>query len=349
MPNPQQLTPHLVAELTARGSWKKRNYGDAFAQAGNAAELALQSGDELSWWNMKHLQAECLRDQGLIEECLELARFLAEHPLTATSPDLGARAYTVLAVSLQGLGRLQEAAQAASTAGSFVAGNAKFVNLHVQAQQALIAALAEGRLLDEAWRECMVLESLLTQYVDDDTAGKAYWVIGNVAFLSNRVTEGSTFHDVAAERLAPSKDVDLWARFNRASAEMRLQAKLGDAATLRCIERAELATDIAGANDRERLEMLQVRAHWHYLTGDMDAAIKILEPVCARASILAKQTAAEAHFLLGRALAAKGLAEESRRHLEEAATLFDKAAASERSATVREYLGNAYGQNLQGE
>src|SRR4029453_2244103 len=182
MATPQQLTPHLVAELTARASWKKRDYAKAFEQAGQEADLAAEAGDQLAWWNMKYLQAECLRDQGSIEECVELATFLTEHPLTATAPDLGARAHTVRAVSLQGLGRLPEAAQAAATAGSLIAGNPNFVNLHVQAQQALIAALAEGRLRDEAWQECMVLEALLTQYVGDDTAGKAYWVIGNVAF-----------------------------------------------------------------------------------------------------------------------------------------------------------------------
>lgn len=347
MPTPQQLPAHLVAELTARASWKKRDYSAAFDQAGTAGELALEAGDDLAWWNMLYLQGECLRDQGLIQECLPIATTLTEHPLTPSAPDLGARAYTLLAVALQGLGRLPEAARAAATAGARVAGNPNFVYLHIQAQQALIAALAEGRLVEEAWQECLVLESLLTQYIDDDIAGKAYWVIGNVAFLSNRVTEGSTFHDVAAERLSPSKDVDLWARFNRASAEMRLQAGLGDAATLRCIERAELATDIVDANDRERLEMALVRAHWHYLTGDTTAAVEILQPLCARAAILATQTAAEAHFLLGRALDSEDRTAESRRHLEEAARLFDKAAASERSANVREYLGqSAYGHNL---
>lgn len=349
MPTPQQLTPRMVAELTARASWKRRDYGTAFNQAADAAALALEAGDDISWWSIKFLQAECLRDSGSIEECVQLSRELTEHPLTATAPDMGAKAYTILAVSLQGLGRLPEAAEAAATAGALVAGNVNFVYLHIQAQQALIAALAEGRLLDEAWRECLVLESLLAQYVDDDTAGKAYWVIGNVAFLSSRVMEGSTFHDLAAERLSPSKDVDLWARFNRASAEMRLQAKILDAATLRCIERAELATDVVGGSKRDRLEMSLVRAHWYFLTGDMPAAIRILEPLCRESDFLAAQTAAEVHFLMGRALKSENRSDEALRYFEEAATLFDKAAAPERSATVRAYLGNAAGQNLRGE
>lgn len=346
-----QLTPHLVAELTARASWKKREYDDAFRQAGEAAALALDAGDELAAWNMKYLQTECLRDKGAIQECLQFASELMEHKLTAKSPELGARAGTMLAVALQGLGRLPEAATAAADAAKLVAGNANLVYLHILAQRSLIASLAEGRLLDDAWRECLVLETLLTDDVDEDTAGKGYWVIGNVAFLGDRVADGSRYHDLAAERLSPSKDVDLWARFNRASAEMRLQAKLSDAATLRCIERAELATDIVGGSERDHLEMSLVRAHWNYLSGDMNAAIEILEPLCRRSSILASQTAAEAHFLLGRALLGAGRVDDARPAFDEAARLFDKAAAPERSAAVRTYPLGTDGrhQDRQGE
>ncbi|MCA4133103.1 hypothetical protein [Arthrobacter sp. M4] len=337
MPTPQ-LTPHLVAELSARASWKKREYDVAFREAGEAAEMALAAGDELAWWNMKYLQAECLRDKGAIMECLQMAMDLKENALTGTSAELGSRAGTLLAVSLQGLGRLPEAATAANDAAKLVAGNVNLVYQHILAQRALIAALAEGRLLDDAWRECLVLETLLGDAVDEDTAGKGYWVIGNVAFLSGRLEDGSRFHDLAADRLSPSKDVDLWARFNRASAEMRLQAKIADAATLRCIERAELATDIVGGSERDHLEMSLVRAHWNFLSGDMAGAIAILEPLCAKSSILAIQTAAEAHFLLARAFLGAGRDDDARRTFEEAARLFDRAAAPERSAVVRTHL-----------
>ena len=160
-----------------------------------------------------------------------------------------------------------------------MAGDFENVNLHIHAQQALIAALAESGRHEEAWQERLDLESLLTDHVDEDTAGKAYWVIGNVAFLSNRVNEGGHYHDLAAGRLSPSQDVDLGHGSIGALAEMRLQAKLGDAATLRCIERAELATDVVGGSERDILEMSLVRAHWYYLTGDMDTAISHLTPL----------------------------------------------------------------------
>ncbi|MFE4196467.1 hypothetical protein ACFRJ9_11430 [Paenarthrobacter sp. NPDC056912] len=333
-----QLAPHLVAGLNARGKWKERNFDEAFRLAGEAAQLAADAGDDLAWWNMRYLQAECLRDQGNIEKYLALASELNDHGLTASSPELGAKAGTMVAIGLQGLGRLPEAATVAADAAKLAARDADLLYVQILAQRALIAALAESRLLDDAWRECLVLETLITDDVDEDTAGKGYWVIGNVAFLADRVADGGRYHDLAAERLSPSKDVDLWARFNRASAEMRLQAKLSDAATLRCIERAELATDIVGGSERDHLEMSLVRAHWNFLSGDMQEALTILEPLCARSSILATQTSAEAHFLFARTLLESDRREDALAVFEESAKLFDQAALPERSATVREHL-----------
>lgn len=336
-----QLASHHVAGLTARAKWKERDFDEAFRLAGEAAGLATLAGDEESWWNMRYLQAECLRDQGRIEEYLGLAVELNDHSLTATSPELGAKAGTMVAIAFQGLGRLAEAATMAAEAAKLAARDSDLVYVQILAQRALIAALAESRLLDDAWRECLVLETLLTDDVDEDTAGKGYWVIGNVAFLADRVADGGRYHDLAAEMLSPSKDVDLWARFNRASAEMRLQAKLSDPATLRCIERAELATDIVGGSERDHLEMSLVRAHWYFLSGDMPQATAILEPLCSRSSILATQTSAEAHFLLARTLLESGRREAALATFEEAAALFEQAALPERSMAVREHLRHA--------
>ncbi|WP_427173101.1 hypothetical protein [Arthrobacter sp. 92] len=340
MPSPRKLLPYVLAELQARESWKSRDYEAAKTQAARAAAQALEADDRSAWWNMVYLQAECLRDEGTIPECMELARRLTEDRLSHEFPSLAARAYTLLAISQQGLGRLPEAVTAATIAAEAIAGDSEYVYLHVEAQRALIAALAESRLLDDAWTQSLLLESLLTELVDEDTAGKAYWVIGNVAFLSGRLHEGGHYHDLAAERLSPSRDVDLWARFNRASAVMRLEAELADPATLRCIERAELATEVVGGSRRDLLEMSFARAHWHYLTGDMPTAISILGPLCAESGILAAQTAAEATFLLGKSLLAQGEKPDAIQRFEDAAALFDDAAASERSAQVRAFAAS---------
>ncbi len=339
MPSPRKLSPYVVAELQARESWKNRDYTTAKARASEAAALALEAGDLSGAWTMNYLRAECLRDEGSIPECLELAKLLADDPLSSEYPSMAARAYTLLAVAQQGLGHLPEAVAAATSAARLVAGEPEDIYLYIEAQRALIAGLAESRRLDEAWTQCLLLESLLTDLVDEDTAGKAYWVIGNVAFLIGRLTDGGRYHDMAAEWLSPSKDVDLWARFNRASAVMRLEAELIEPATLRCIERAELATEVVGGSGRDLLEMSFARAHWHFLTGDMDTAISLLRPLCTKAGILAAQTAGEASFLLGKALLASGEHAEGMQKLEDAAALFDDAAASERSAQVRAFAG----------
>ncbi|WP_347108294.1 hypothetical protein AAHB33_15630 [Paenarthrobacter sp. S56] len=341
-----QLSSHVIAGLNARSKWKERDFDEAFRLAGEAAELAAAAGDDDAWWEMLYLQAECRRDQGRIEEYLQLAKELNNHRLTATSRERGVKAGTLVAVALQGLGRLPEAATMASDSAKLAAGDPDLLYVQILAQRALIAALAESRLLEDAWRECLELENLLTD-VDEDTAGKGYWVIGNVAFLAGRVADGGLYHDLAAERLSPSKDVDLWARFNRASAEMRLQAKLSDAATLRCIERAELATDIVGGSERDHLEMSLVRARWHYLNQDMQEALAILEPLCARSSALATQTAAEAHFLLGRTLLALGRQDDAQATFDVSAGLFEQAALPERSSAVHEYLRDNVGRTAE--
>lgn len=336
------LASHVVAGLNARAKWKERKFDEAFELAGDAADLAAAAGDDDTWWEMLYLQAECRRDQGSIEEYLRLATELNNHQLTSTSSERGAKAGTMVAVAFQGLGRLAEAAAMASDSAKLAAGDPDLLHVQILAQRALIAALAESRLLEDAWRECLQLETLLAD-VDEDTAGKGYWVIGNVAFLADRVADGGMYHDLAAERLSPSKDVDLWARFNRASAEMRLQAKLLDSATLRCIERAEMATDIVGGSERDHLEMSLVRARWNYLNQDMQEALAILEPLCAQSSILATQTAAEAHFLLGRTLLALGRLDDAEAVFDKSASLFDQSALPERSSAVHDYLRDNVG------
>lgn len=337
MAKPEKLSPYVLADLQARESFKNRDFQAALDLAREAAHESLEAGDQAGWWNMTYLQAECQRDLESLWECLELARQLAEHPLSAAKPELAARTYIMLSTAHQGLGHLAEAAANAARAGELVSGDEEQVDLQIQAQRALIAALAESRRVDEAWRESLVLETLVTDLVDEDTAGKAYWVIGNVAFLSNRIGDGGRYHDMAAEQLSHSKDVDLWAHFNRASAVMRLEANLTDPATLRCIERAELATDIVGGSERDHLEMSFVRAYWYFLTGDMENALSLLKSVCARSEFLPTQTAGEARFLLGKALLANGDLPGAREQLNTAQVLFEAAAATERSEEVRAF------------
>src|SRR5215207_4176209 len=195
MPTPGELSAYVLAELRARESWKNRDYATARDQASEAAQLALESGDESAWWNMTYLQAECLRDAGEMHAFLEVAAKLSQNPLSLNLPALHARSSAMFAAALRGVGRLPEAAAAATSARDLVSEDDENTQVQVEAQRVLISALAESRQLDEAWQECLELEMLLTDEVDEDTAGKAYWVIGNVAFLCEKIEEGGHYHD----------------------------------------------------------------------------------------------------------------------------------------------------------
>src|SRR5688500_20107727 len=135
MPMSRNLSPFMIAELEARESWKRRDYSAGYTQAGHAAELAIEEGDEYRWWKMVLLQAECLRDQASFQECQELAAKLSAHAVSASAPDLGARAYILLALSLRGLGRLSEPADAASLAATLAAGALETVSRQCQPGQ----------------------------------------------------------------------------------------------------------------------------------------------------------------------------------------------------------------------
>ncbi|GAB3518137.1 hypothetical protein [Arthrobacter monumenti] len=332
MSNPMNAATYVLDELRAREAWTKRNYDLAFESAKNAAETALETGDSAAWWNLTYLQAECLREKYAYDECVVLAQHLLEHPLASQFQLLAVRASTMLAVALQGLDRLPEAREAAAGAVENAAADDQAGGLKVEAQHAYIASLAESGELDEAWLQCLELDTAVTNQVDDQTCGKAYWVIGNVAFLRQQVSEGLRYHSLAAKKLSPTNDVDLWAKFNKASAAMRLSADILEPETLECIERAELAAEIVGASTSELLQLSATRAHWLYSTGDVTAAIELLRPICEQRSLLYAQTAGDALLLLGKSLLAQGDQMEALSYLNMAADQFTSAGAQEKAA-----------------
>ena len=324
----------LLYELRAREAWSQRDYERARVIAGQAVDLAREDNNEVAWWNMAFLQAECFREEGAVQESVLVAQQLRDHPLTSQSPSLAVRVLTLLAVGLQGLGQLPEAVRQAAAAVEVATGAVDAPELRVEAHQALIASLAESDRLDEAWAQCLALSVLLSTEMRSQTAGKAHWAIGNVAFMRHEVADGTKFHSLAAGNLSPNNDLDLWARFNRASAALRLAAGVVDAETLECIERAETASSIVGGNDRDQLELSLTRAHWLVLTGQLNAAVKRLKPICADSTILASQTAGEANLLLGRALAGRGDDIEAMNYLDAAKANFIQSGAHDRAAHV---------------
>lgn len=328
---------YAAAELQARGHRASHDFAKAADGARSAADIARDEGDTAGWWDMTFLQAENLLDAGDFAACTALVRSLSEASLAATSPQKRARALILLANSLRGGGLLELATAAAASAVGLVDDDAD-MEIDVHARQALIAAFGESGKLEEAWEECLSLSARISDEMDDQLAGKAYWVIGNVAFLCDKVDEGLHYHELAAETFSPSRNLDVWAKFNKASAAMRLAAEVADAATLRCIERAELATDVVGGNEEEILLLRLNRAHWNYLAGDADAAIGLLDELRGRADDVPPQMAGEIFLLMARAQADTGRKQEAKESLVEAADRFDQAGAHQRAFQAREML-----------
>jgi tetratricopeptide (TPR) repeat protein len=327
---------YVAAELQARDHWDNHGFSEAAKSSRRAAEIALNDGDAESWWNMTFFQAESLLAAGWFEECAGVAAALVSEP-SAGGAQLQSRVRILLSKAWQGAGLLEKAAEEARAATKLSADDAD-AEINVTARLALIAALGESGELDEAWTESLNLANAVSDEVDDQLLGNAYWVIGNAAFLSNRVDEGLRYHELAAGTFSPARNLEVWARFNSASAAMRLAADVADAATLRCIERAELATDVIGGSEKYILLQKLNRGHWNYLAGDPATAVELLADLRSGADILPPHVLGEACLLLGRAQHSLGDAAAAKINLAEAADYFETAGAQQRADHTRRVL-----------
>ena len=329
---------YVAAELRARDLRGNHDFGEAASSAQAAADIARRDGDSESWWNMTFFRAESLLAAGQFDECADVATSLIEEA-GAISPQLKAQVHILMAKARQGAGLLESAAAEARAAAEMTTEEAD-VEINVKARQALIAALADSGKIEEAWVESLIMADSVAAEVDDQLLGKAYWVIGNVAFLCSKVREGLHYHELAAATLSPARNLDVWAKFNKASAAMRLAADVADSDTLRCIERAELATDVVGGSEEDHILLKLNRGHWNYLAGDSKTAIELLEAVCADADFAVPQILAEACLLLGRAYSAAGDQKHAKAYLLKAADHFEASGAPQRAELAREYLAN---------
>ncbi|MFC7849534.1 helix-turn-helix domain-containing protein [Arthrobacter sp. NPDC057388] len=321
---------YVLAGLYARQAWDLRDYALAAEHAANAARIALDGKNTSAWWNMTYMQAECLMKQGQLKECQKIMEHLSEHPMATESAGLGVRARQMLAALCHGQGQLSTAVEHAEKAVELCAQLPKGSTLIIGALRALIGALAESGRLDEAWKYCQDMNEQMDERSMSQLAGEVAWVIGNVAFMRHDYPEGIKHHERAAKLLSPANDIELWARFNKASAAVRLSSGIVEPETLSAIERAELALSIVGGNKADQLEVAFIRARWLYLTGDIVAAVQKLRDIHAERADLGKHTAGEVSLLLGKSLKAAGELDEALAHLEEAQKAFSAAGAQDR-------------------
>jgi pentatricopeptide repeat protein len=321
---------YVLAGLYARQAWDLRDYPLAAEHAAAAARIALEGKNTSAWWNMTYMQAECLMKQGQLKECQKIMEHLLEHPMATESAGLGVRARQMLAALCHGQGELTAAVGHAQQAVELCAKLPRGSTLIIGALRVLIGALAESGRLEEAWKYCQEMNAQMDEHSMSQLAGEVAWVIGNVAFMRHDYPEGIKHHERAAKLLSPANDIDLWARFNKASAAVRLSSGIVEPETLSAIERAELALSIVGGNKTDQLEVAFIRARWLYLTGDIVAAVQKLREIHAERAALAKHTAGEVSLLLGKSLKAAGESEEALALLQEAQKEFSAAGAQDR-------------------
>ena len=318
---------YVLAGLYARQAWDLRDYALAAKHAATAARIALEGKNTSAWWNMTYMQAECLMKQGQLEGMPE------DHGAPAGAPHghrirrAGRARPPDARCVCQGQGQLSTAVDHAMEAVEQCAQLPKGSTLIIGALRALIGALAESGRLDEAWRYCQDMNDQVDEHSMSQLAGEVAWVIGNVAFMRHDYAEGIKYHERAARLLSPANDIELWARFNKASAAVRLSSGIVEPETLSSIERAELALSIVGGNKTDQLEVAFIRARWLYLTGDIVAAVDKLREIHAERDALAKHTAGEVSLLLGKSLKAAGRVRGSAGYLEEAQKDFSAAGA----------------------
>ncbi|MCA4135343.1 helix-turn-helix transcriptional regulator [Arthrobacter sp. M4] len=325
---------YVLAGLYARQAWDLRDYPLAASHAATAAQIALEAKNTSAWWNMTYMQAECLMKQGQLKECQQIIQHLLDHPMATESAGLGVRARQMLAAVCHGQGQLTTAVEHATDAVRQAAQLPKGSTLVIGAHRALIGALAESGKLDEAWKYCQDMMEHMDEHAMTQLAGEVAWVVGNVAFMRHDYAEGIKHHERAAKLLSPANDIDLWARFNKASAAVRLSSGIVEPETLSAIERAELALSIVGGNKTDQLEVAFIRARWLYLTGDILSAVAKLRTIHAERKVLARHTAGEVSLLLGKALKAAGENSEALVHLDEAQHEFTEAGAADRVQQV---------------
>ena len=312
----------VLLEHRARASMAAHDYSDACDTAAQAAELAQSMKNSSAWWNMSFLRA---------------ADEVLAHPLTDESEALKVRAETLVASANQGAGRLylgvEHALKATNLAEQSLPASSLFA---IEARFALIACLAESGQLDEAWRACQRLDEVVSGNVPAQSAGAAHWAIGNVAFLRQDIDAGLHHHNLAAQRLHPRSDIELWTRFNKASASARISAGAVEPATLACIERAEQALSVIGDLGTEGLELQVIRARWQHVNGDAAGALLALEPVQDRLGELPQQVKGEVELLTGRCQLALGELDDALKHLNAAREDFVSAGAPERAVLAVE-------------
>ena len=248
------------------------------ADAAKACARAYAAMGEVSKeWDFIYILGQSEILSGSYSAALRTSELLIESPLSADNPDLRVRALLLRASALRNKSQYAPAITAAQDALTALNTLDGHLEIHAEAYQGLIASLVEAGKIDDAWSLRDDLKVVLDRITDSKVSSSGYWTLGNLAFAHGRHSEGLAYHDRASELLAPTNDMHAWARFNKATADVQLQAGIANDQTLHCIDRAQLAYDIIGGSEPELMGLAVTRARWSLATGEPLKASEVLQ------------------------------------------------------------------------
>ena len=318
---------HLSALcLDAYQAWYQRDFPTARTTALKAVQAAAHSNPSV-WWNMSFLAAEASYQKGDYRTARRQVEGLDVHAMAGQSNRLAVKAKTFLSVLSRVSGDLADAVQLAEEAVRLAETlEEPSVDL-IEAKMARIAALAEHGDTSVAWRHAEQLRPVLEdEELPAQTRGQAAWTVGNAAFASGDAASGIELHNLAEQNLDPSVDLELWARFMRATTSIRLRNGIADDAAGKMMERAELASRLVESHAAQA-ELLLIRARWHTIRGEFTAAMPILDDLACQDS-LAPNVAADVALMRGKAHLALGQSTQARPLFLTAAKLFSEVGLS---------------------
>ncbi len=316
--------------LDAYQAWQERDFPLAHTAARHAAEAAAHSNPSV-WWNMSFLAADMSYHQGDYEKARDQVMELDGHAMAVQSDQLAVKSKTFLSVLSRVSGDLADAVQLAEAAVKLAESLAETSMDALEAQMARIAALAEHGDTNVAWRYAQQLRGVVA--MDELSAqmrGQIAWTIGNVAFAQGEAATGVELHQLSEQLLDPAVDLELWARFIRATASIRLRNGIADEATGNLMARAEMVGKLLDSQEI-RTDLMLIRARWHTVRGEAEQVLPLLDDLGGRDG-LALNVAGDVALMRGEAQQASGNPTQAGTCYLTAAKLFSEAGLSDRAS-----------------
>ncbi|MDO5745977.1 MAG: hypothetical protein Q4P23_16100 [Micrococcaceae bacterium] len=275
MHSPEFNAAHYAARYQeARRAGDHQLISDA---AGDCVRSYEAMGDEEKTCTFLHIQGSSQLLSSDYSAALLTAQMLIARDYVRKDPVLKAKTEILMAASLRNLGQheaaIAHARQALGTLGP-VAGASR---IRAEAYQGLIASLVEAGSIAEAWELRDQLSESLAGTPDPEFSGHGYWTLGNLAFAHGQLDAGLEYHERAASSLKLVNNIHLWARFNKSSADVQLQAGIAKNQTQDCIDRAELAYAIVGGTPVDLAGLSLTKARWLIATDQLEQACRMLQ------------------------------------------------------------------------